>query len=99
VHNVRVEVARVVEKYTVREDRVRTGDALAACTGHRPVVFPGDAAPVASSLFDRSRLPAGARLDGPAVIAANDSTIVVPPGAGARVDEFGTLVLTPAAAH
>jgi N-methylhydantoinase A len=98
VHNVRVEVVRVVEKYAAPEGGVGATNALVACTGQRPVVFPGGAAPVVSNLFDRSGLPAGARFDGPAVIATNDSTIVVPPGARACVDAFGTLVLTPAAA-
>ncbi len=44
--------------------------------------------------FDRDRLAAGHRIAGPAVIAGQDSTIVVPPQWLAHCDEFGNIVMS-----
>ncbi len=44
-------------------------------------------------VFDRYLLPAGARLEGPAVVEELDSTTLVHPGFAATVDTFGNLVL------
>jgi N-methylhydantoinase A len=53
----------------------------------RPVVFDEADEPVDTPVYDRAALPAGCRLDGPAVVQQLDSTIVVPPGVTAEVDE------------
>jgi N-methylhydantoinase A len=42
---------------------------------------------VQTPVYDRSALPAGARVEGPAIIQQLDSTIVVPPDVVAEVDE------------
>jgi N-methylhydantoinase A len=44
--------------------------------------------------FDRDQLRAGHAVPGPAVIAGQDSTIVVPPDWLARCDAFGNIVMT-----
>jgi N-methylhydantoinase A/oxoprolinase/acetone carboxylase beta subunit len=44
-------------------------------------------------IHDRARLPAGARLAGPAVIEESGSTTVLPPGWAARVLAGGELLL------
>ena len=44
--------------------------------------------------FDRDQLRAGHTVPGPAVIAGQDSTIVVPPDWLARCDAFGNIVMT-----
>ena len=44
-------------------------------------------------IFDRLALPAGAAFDGPAIVEQMDSTIVVPPGWQAEVDDYGNIVL------
>jgi N-methylhydantoinase A/oxoprolinase/acetone carboxylase beta subunit len=49
--------------------------------------------PVAATVYDRDRLPSGARLEGPALVEALDTTIVVPEEFSLSVDEFGTTVL------
>jgi N-methylhydantoinase A len=46
----------------------------------------GDA--VQTPVFARADVPAGAKLDGPAVIEQLDSTTLVPPGWRAEVDEW-----------
>ena len=47
-----------------------------------------------TALYDRTRLAPGDRFGGPAVIAAPESTIVVPPHTRAEVDAYGTVLLT-----
>lgn len=58
----------------------------------RAIGFGGDE--VATTVARRGELPAGARLDGPAVVVEETATTVVPPGATLAVDEYGGLVMT-----
>ncbi len=61
--------------------------------GRRRVWFPG-AGRVETPVHARERMAAGAELDGPAIIESLDSTIVVPPGWTARMDERGFVPMT-----
>jgi 5-oxoprolinase (ATP-hydrolysing) len=69
-----------------------------------PATPRGDAAPLSRlrvhmagwqdvPLYDRSTLPEGARLDGPAIIREATGTVVVDPGWRARVDDAANLIL------
>jgi N-methylhydantoinase A len=53
-----------------------------------------DAGAVDAAICDRRRMPAGLELVGPAVIESLDSTILVPPGWQARMNEDGFVQLT-----
>jgi N-methylhydantoinase A len=44
--------------------------------------------------YDRDDIRAGHQWQGPAVVAGQDSTIVIPPGWSARCDRFGNLLIT-----
>jgi N-methylhydantoinase A len=44
--------------------------------------------------YDRDTIRAGQRWSGPAVVAGQDSTVVVPPGWDAQCDTFGNLRMT-----
>src|SRR5256885_475130 len=57
----------------------------------RPVLF--DAVPTATAVYARDRLPAGAALEGPALIEEAGTTTVVPPGFRAGVDAHANLIL------
>jgi len=61
----------------------------------REVVFDigGTATRLPTPFFDRSKLLAGNRIAGPAIIEQYDSTTVVPPGCEAQVDRLGNLVI------
>jgi N-methylhydantoinase A len=48
---------------------------------------------VDATVYDRDRLLAGAAFEGPAIVQEIDSTTVVPPGAGAEVDEYRNLII------
>jgi N-methylhydantoinase A len=67
------------------------GDAAAATLARRPVVV--DGRPVDTPIVDRSRLGAGATLEGPAVVVGLDATVWVAPWQTGTIDEHGTLRL------
>ncbi len=63
----------------------------AAPMGERPVFFGNEF--VDTRIFARDALGAGAVVEGPAIIQQPDTTVVVDPGATARVDDLGSLVI------
>jgi N-methylhydantoinase A/oxoprolinase/acetone carboxylase beta subunit len=48
---------------------------------------------VETAIYERARLPRGARVPGPAIVEQTDTTTVIPPGVSALVDEAGNLRL------
>jgi N-methylhydantoinase A len=69
----------------------RQGGATPARKGVRPVFF--DGAWVDTPIYDRAVLPAGHRIDGPAVVEEFGSTTVVWPGQWLEVDPHGILLV------
>ena len=49
---------------------------------------------VDATIYDRGSMPAGLRIPGPAVIESLESTILVPPGWQAKMDDDGFVLLT-----
>ncbi len=47
-----------------------------------------------TSVYRRDDLPVGVAFDGPAILLQKDSTTVVPPGATARADASGSLIIS-----
>jgi N-methylhydantoinase A len=68
-------------------------DAADAARGRRRVDFAEDGVHD-TPIYRRERLPAGFSLAGPVVIEEEATTIVVPPGARAVLDEFGNVEIT-----
>jgi len=92
--NIRVAVrAPVSGSEVVLQGRAGSG-AEAARKGSRPAYFreAGDFVPTA--VYDRRRLGVGDRIAGPAVVEEEGSTLVIGPGASARVAPSGNLVMT-----
>jgi N-methylhydantoinase A len=85
--------APVAGSRVVLEGR-RGGDAGAARKGERPVYFPGAGGFVSTAVYDRYRLGIGDTLAGPAVVEEEGSTLVVGPGAAARVSASGNIIMT-----
>jgi N-methylhydantoinase A len=48
---------------------------------------------MSTAIYERSRLPLGACLAGPAIVEQSDTTTVIPPGVTALVDDAGNLRL------
>jgi N-methylhydantoinase A/oxoprolinase/acetone carboxylase beta subunit len=75
---------------------VTSGTLDEALVGERESHFrvDGDLRPVATSFYDRDRLPLDEPIAGPAVVFHLDTTTVVPPTWVARADASGNLILT-----
>ena len=69
------------------------GDANAAAKSSRRVYFASRGF-LDCSIYDRGKLPLGARIEGPAVIEERDSTTLVHPGWGADVSRLGVPTLS-----
>jgi N-methylhydantoinase A len=69
-------------------------DLSIARKGERPVYFAkdsGEQGTVATPVYDRAKLPAGAVFDGPAIVEEPDCTTVVHPSWTVTVDDYGNL--------
>ena len=91
----RLRVRLAVPRYEpAAADDVAAADAPSeAVKGTRVVYFDADAG-TATTIYERDRLPVGARLAGPAIVEQFDSTTVVPAGWTAQVDGYRNLILS-----
>ncbi|MDE2335659.1 MAG: hydantoinase/oxoprolinase family protein [Rhodospirillales bacterium] len=89
----RIEAAGLVRKAAFRRLDERGPDASGAITASREVWLAEAGGFVACPVYDRTRLEAGNRLAGPAIVEQMDATTVVPPGMTARVDAYANLIL------
>ena len=67
-----------------------TGSLADARLGERRAYF---GAFLPTAIYERAKLPLGARLAGPAIVEQSDTTSVIPPGVTALVDDAGNLRL------
>jgi N-methylhydantoinase A/oxoprolinase/acetone carboxylase beta subunit len=74
--------------------RPGTREAGQARKPDRPAYFPEFRDYVPCPVYDRARLPVGARLAGPAIVEEAESTTVLPPGATAEIDRWGNLIVS-----
>jgi N-methylhydantoinase A/oxoprolinase/acetone carboxylase beta subunit len=88
---------RAVHTYPLPRPRLRPatragGTAEEARIGQRRAWFsPGGF--VLTAVYDRGRLPLGARVSGPAIVEQTDTTTVIPPGHAGLVEPSGNLRL------
>lgn len=68
-------------------------DGRAALRESRAVYFDESGDFTATPVYDRSALQRDATIQGPAVIEQMDTTVLIPPGVGARVDEYRNIVI------
>jgi N-methylhydantoinase A len=67
---------------------VAGADVATAVIGRRQCVW-DDSAPVETSVYDYGAIQAGHMIAGPAVIEADDTTILIAPGWRGAMDEYG----------
>ncbi len=91
--NVRLQAVGQVVKAPLSRGR-QDGSLQAARIGGRRVYHGKASGWHETAVYDRDLLPAGTLIPGPAVIEEMSSTTVIGPGHQARVDDFGTLVIT-----
>jgi N-methylhydantoinase A len=70
-------------------DEVALEDAV---DRHETVVFDGESS--STPIYDRERLRPGHRIDGPAIVVQDDSTVVIEPGYAGAVDEYANIIMT-----
>ena len=92
--NIRVAVRAPVSGSDVVLEGRGGGGARGALKGTRRAYFPGADGWVETAVYDRYRLGVGDELAGPAVVEEEGSTLVVGPGATARVAASGNIVMT-----
>lgn len=95
--NIRLRVIGPVPKPILPKFPKDVPDPSNAVLGHRPVIFSSlDQTPLPTEalLVRGELLKPGNLLNGPALIVRNDTTILLPPGDQARVDEFLNLWIT-----
>ncbi len=88
-------VAAIGPTARVEAPAIPTGrrDPSRASKGARKVYFEETGGYLDCNTYERSRLRAGDRIVGPAIIEQMDTTTVLPPGETAEVDMHGTLIV------
>jgi N-methylhydantoinase A len=89
----RAEAIGIVRKAELRPAAVGGPDPRDARFGEREVWLPEAGAFVPCPLYNRDRLVAGNRIEGPAVVEQMDATTVIPRGAVATVDPYLNLIM------
>ncbi len=77
--------------------RTDTASLEDAIDRHEQAVFAGES--VSTPIFDRERLRPGHRIEGPAIVVQDDSTVVLEPGYAGAVDEYANIIITPSEAR
>ena len=88
--NVRLVVTGKRKATPVERAKLVRGDVRSALLEKRKVWFP-ETGYVTTPVYDRDKLPADARLVGPAIVEQMDTTTVVPPKAKVKQDRYGYL--------
>jgi len=73
--------------------QARSLEAARIQTGETYFRVNGNLQKVESTFYERSLIPSGPTVCGPAVIFQHDSTTVLPPGSSAIVDEYGNILI------
>jgi N-methylhydantoinase A len=89
----RVEATGLVAKASFKPRPDAGPDASGAIIGKRDVWLPEANGMVSCPIYDRSKLDAGNRIVGPAIVEQMDATTVVLPGMAAHVEPYLNLVL------
>ncbi|MFP4564714.1 MAG: hydantoinase/oxoprolinase family protein [Spirochaetia bacterium] len=93
IMNLRITAVGAVDKAVITEEEKGSGDASAAEKGRRDVYFAGRGDFVATPVFDRTKLKAGNRIPGPAVIEERITTVIVHPGWEGWIDGYGNIIM------
>ena len=95
IPNIRVRGIGLIEPLTMPE--VASSDESVDIALHhtRDAWFrvDGELRELPTRFYDRERLAAGHRIEGPAVINQYDTTTVIPPGLAAEIDRYGNIVI------
>ena len=93
VEIVNLRVSAVCDLARPRLIELSSGGSLAEAEVDRHQVW-FDEGPVTTPVYDRAKLAAGVRIDGPAILTQLDATTVILPGESAETDRYGNLIVT-----
>lgn len=93
VVNYRLEAFGIVPQVSLARLDPATGPVHSAQVDTRKVWYLSVEGPVEAPVYDRARLKAGHRFDGPALVDQYDSTTVVCPGQVVTVDAIGNMLV------
>jgi N-methylhydantoinase A len=93
VANIRARFSGSVPKPGLPKLKVGGSSPEGAIVTRTKVLFSGRKH--STAIYDRSRLQAGNRIPGPAILTEYSATTAIPPLWAARVDSFGNLILEP----
>ena len=94
VVSLRLRSSGIVGRLRAERARGKT-DKSAIARPHRFVKVHFSEGAVRAGIYERERLKPSARLQSPAVVTEYSATTLIPPGARARVDEHGNLIIEP----
>lgn len=89
--NIRIKAVVPADKIMIRAEKERRGDPAKAAIKAQTMTC--GARKFRGVVYDRSRLGAGMRIPGPALVMAPESTTYLPPGHSARVDRYLNLII------
>jgi N-methylhydantoinase A len=93
--NLRVTVLGKAANVKASEIEQGNGDPIGAKTGETTVWM--DGREQQAILYDRAKLRAGDRIEGPAIVTEMDSTSLILSGHAADIDHLGNILINPAA--
>jgi N-methylhydantoinase A len=94
VLRVGIEAVGVIEKPVLPPAKMHGPDASAAEAESRSIYWPEAAKRLSTRVYDGLKLRAGNAIQGPAVIELPGTTIALPPGDRALIDQFGNTIIT-----
>jgi len=92
VVNLRAIAVGVVPKIQIRKHK-KSGSAAKARSGSRKIYFKGKW--IAAATYDRAKLGAGCKIEGPAIVTQSDTTTLILPGHTGEVDQYLNILIWP----
>jgi N-methylhydantoinase A len=89
--NARVRMISATQHFKSERKAARSGDGLQAVVKRKPIYYEGRQ--LQAAVYERSRLAAGDRFDGPAVIVEYSASTFLPPDSRAYVDPYLNLLI------
>jgi len=91
--NLRAVVLGPATKVTAKQIAGGGDDAAAAIVGDHEIFYDGKSHK--TKLYDRSKIKARNKIEGPAIVMEMDSTTLILPGHVGEVDSYGNIVIRP----
>ncbi|MEM3019564.1 MAG: hydantoinase/oxoprolinase family protein, partial [Candidatus Bathyarchaeia archaeon] len=91
--NVRVSVIGLMPRVSIPKEALKDSDPSKALKTEREVIFEEKEGYVKALVYDGDRLKPGNLINGPSVIEESTTTIVVPPGYRAKIDQYLNVVM------